>query len=157
MSEGLDQAPYSKNAGKNSTNIVRKSGIIGSKQKNDSAGPELQMIDLEQGERRNVNQGRAKKKRSSPRKKLVGGDDEFFVPKTRGRRVDIKKQKRTVIIGETRKDLGDNKIRTSKYTWLNFIPLNLLEQFAKIANVYFLVRVTICMFFLRLWLRGFCF
>lgn len=31
-----------------------------------------------------------------------------------------------------------NSIRTSKYTWLTFIPKNLFEQFSKMANVYFL-------------------
>ena len=33
----------------------------------------------------------------------------------------------------------DNRISTSKYTLLTFIPINLLEQFSKIANVYFLI------------------
>lgn len=31
-----------------------------------------------------------------------------------------------------------NKIRTTKYTMLTFIPKNLFEQFSKMANVYFL-------------------
>jgi len=31
-----------------------------------------------------------------------------------------------------------NSIRTSKYTWLTFLPKNLMEQFSKMANVYFL-------------------
>lgn len=30
-----------------------------------------------------------------------------------------------------------NKIRTSKYTWLTFLPLNLYSQYQKAANVYF--------------------
>lgn len=34
-----------------------------------------------------------------------------------------------------------NKIRTSKYTPLNFIPLNLYHQFHNIANIYFLFIV----------------
>ncbi len=33
----------------------------------------------------------------------------------------------------------DNRIRTSKYTFLNFIPKNLFEQFKKMANVYFVI------------------
>lgn len=33
----------------------------------------------------------------------------------------------------------DNSICTSKYTLLSFIPKNLVEQFSKPANVYFLV------------------
>lgn len=32
-----------------------------------------------------------------------------------------------------------NVVRTSKYNVLTFIPLNLLNQFKKMANVYFLV------------------
>jgi len=35
--------------------------------------------------------------------------------------------------------LPDNSIQTSKYTFYNFIPKNLIEQFSKIANLYFLV------------------
>eukprot|EP00112_Aurelia_sp_Birch-Aquarium-sp1_P008224 Seg1901.2 transcript_id=Seg1901.2/GoldUCD/mRNA.D3Y31 product="Phospholipid-transporting ATPase ID" protein_id=Seg1901.2/GoldUCD/D3Y31 len=36
-----------------------------------------------------------------------------------------------------------NYIRTSRYNILTFIPLNLLEQFRRIANVYFLVQIII--------------
>ena len=35
----------------------------------------------------------------------------------------------------------NNAIRTSKYTWLTFVPKNLLSQFSKSANVYFLLIV----------------
>ncbi|CAG5044764.1 unnamed protein product [Parnassius apollo] len=35
----------------------------------------------------------------------------------------------------------DNKIRTTKYTFLSFIPKNLFEQFHRIANVYFIFIV----------------
>lgn len=39
-----------------------------------------------------------------------------------------------------RKDVRSNIVRTSKYTWYNFIFLNLFEQFTKkLANAYFLV------------------
>lgn len=41
----------------------------------------------------------------------------------------------------------DNKVRTSKYTVLNFLPKNLILQFRAIANFYFLVLVI---------LQGFC-
>ena len=34
-------------------------------------------------------------------------------------------------------DLPDNKIRTSKYNWYSFIPKNLMEQYSKLANIYF--------------------
>ena len=33
----------------------------------------------------------------------------------------------------------DNAIRTSKYTLLTFLPKNLLRQFSKAANLYFLL------------------
>ncbi|XP_053599643.1 phospholipid-transporting ATPase VD [Plodia interpunctella] len=35
----------------------------------------------------------------------------------------------------------DNKIRTTKYTFLSFLPKNLFEQFHRIANVYFIFIV----------------
>ena len=39
-----------------------------------------------------------------------------------------------------RKDVKSNVVRTSKYTWWSFVPLNLFEQFTKkLANMYFLV------------------
>ena len=37
-------------------------------------------------------------------------------------------------------DLPDNRIQTSKYTCVSFVPKNLYEQFSKLANIYFLVR-----------------
>jgi phospholipid-translocating ATPase len=39
------------------------------------------------------------------------------------------------------KAYSDNAIRTSKYTPLSFIPKNLLEQFHRFANLYFLFIV----------------
>lgn len=36
---------------------------------------------------------------------------------------------------------SDNKIRTTKYTLLSFLPKNLFEQFHRIANVYFIFIV----------------
>lgn len=35
----------------------------------------------------------------------------------------------------------NNKIRTTKYTLLSFLPRNLLEQFHRVANLYFIVIV----------------
>uniref|UniRef100_A0A8C2U0Q4 Phospholipid-transporting ATPase n=1 Tax=Coturnix japonica TaxID=93934 RepID=A0A8C2U0Q4_COTJA len=37
----------------------------------------------------------------------------------------------------------NNKIRTTKYTLLNFIPRNLFEQFHRVANLYFLFLVVL--------------
>lgn len=34
--------------------------------------------------------------------------------------------------------LQNNYIKTSKYTFITFLPLNLLEQFQRLANFYFL-------------------
>ena len=33
----------------------------------------------------------------------------------------------------------NNKVTTSKYNFITFLPLNLLLQFSKMANLYFLV------------------
>ena len=35
----------------------------------------------------------------------------------------------------------DNSIHTSKYTFVNFVPKNLIEQFSKLANIYFLIMM----------------
>ncbi|KAJ7385268.1 Phospholipid-transporting ATPase ID [Desmophyllum pertusum] len=37
----------------------------------------------------------------------------------------------------------NNYIKTSKYTLLTFLPLNLFEQFQRIANIYFLLQIII--------------
>merc|ERR1719204_2085387 len=37
-----------------------------------------------------------------------------------------------------------NAVRTSKYTYVTFIPINLLEQFRRIANGYFLLIIVLC-------------
>ncbi|GAA5824901.1 hypothetical protein JCM11251_005386 [Rhodosporidiobolus azoricus] len=39
-----------------------------------------------------------------------------------------------------------NKVRTSKYTLLSFVPKNLMEQFRRVANVYFLALVILQIF-----------
>ena len=39
------------------------------------------------------------------------------------------------------KSIKSNKIKTSKYTFLNFLPKNLYEQLTRIANVYFIFIV----------------
>ncbi|CAD8175781.1 unnamed protein product [Paramecium pentaurelia] len=37
------------------------------------------------------------------------------------------------------KKYANNKVQTSKYNWFNFFPKNILEQFTKQANLYFLI------------------
>ena len=39
-----------------------------------------------------------------------------------------------------------NKVRTSKYTLITFLPKNLLEQFRRVANIYFLALVILQLF-----------
>ena len=46
---------------------------------------------------------------------------------------------RKIITNIKETQLSNNKILTSKYTILNFLPLNLYHQFKKLANVYFLI------------------
>ena len=46
---------------------------------------------------------------------------------------------RMVRTNEADKEVISNKITTCKYNLLTFLPLNVLEQFSKVANIYFLV------------------
>lgn len=46
---------------------------------------------------------------------------------------------RKIVSGRADHDLCTNMICTSKYNNIDFIPKNLMEQFSKIANIYFLV------------------
>jgi len=46
--------------------------------------------------------------------------------------------------GHNKQTFGRNKIRTSKYTPLSFIPKNLWLQFHNIANLYFLFIIILC-------------
>eukprot|EP00760_Papus_ankaliazontas_P008921 PhM_4_TR13946/c0_g1_i6/m.5260/K14802/DRS2, ATP8A; phospholipid-transporting ATPase len=45
----------------------------------------------------------------------------------------------------SKKNYPDNFIRTSKYTLFTFLPLNLYEQFRKVANLYFLLNMIIAL------------
>ena len=40
---------------------------------------------------------------------------------------------------DARMEVKDNIVRTSKYTWYNFIFINLFQQLSKAANIYFLM------------------
>ncbi len=51
-------------------------------------------------------------------------------------------------------EVPNNRISTSKYTLITFFPKNLLEQFSRAANIYFLVKMIFDLFVkksLRLW------
>ena len=40
------------------------------------------------------------------------------------------------------KKYGTNRISNTKYTWYTFLPFNLIEQFGRPMNVYFLIIAT---------------
>ncbi len=40
---------------------------------------------------------------------------------------------------EAREHVMNNVVRTSKYTFFTFLPVNLFQQLSKAANVYFLI------------------
>lgn len=46
---------------------------------------------------------------------------------------------RSIITNVPDKDVTNNEIKTSKYNFLDFIPLNLMVQFSKLPNIYFLI------------------
>jgi hypothetical protein len=52
---------------------------------------------------------------------------------------------RTIMLGQDPHNQGlnnvfmNNAVRTSKYTFFTFVPLNLFTQFKKAANCYFLI------------------
>ena len=43
------------------------------------------------------------------------------------------------LLNERKESIPKNSISTSKYTYFNFLPKILFEQFSKIANIYFLI------------------
>ncbi|KNC97846.1 phospholipid-translocating P-type ATPase, flippase [Spizellomyces punctatus DAOM BR117] len=49
-------------------------------------------------------------------------------------------------LGRPHQHWTGNKVRTSKYTPLTFVPKNLAEQFRRLANVYFLMTVILQIF-----------
>lgn len=58
--------------------------------------------------------------------------------------------------GHVKQYFGRNKIRTSKYTPLSFIPKNLWFQFHNIANVYFAFIIILGVCRLTAWLPDSC-
>lgn len=60
----------------------------------------------------------------------------------------IEKPKLTILMNDRRGNRQirkpiSNYIRTTKYTLLTFIPINLFEQFMRVSNIYFLLIVVI--------------
>lgn len=61
---------------------------------------------------------------------------ESIVREVSYRNIEINKENLT---DEGKQKFAGNTISTSKYTCLNFFPKNLIYQFTKMANIYFLV------------------
>ena len=49
-------------------------------------------------------------------------------------------KERNIISNKPLLQYPNNAISTSKYNLLTFLPINMLEQFSKLANIYFLVK-----------------
>ena len=52
----------------------------------------------------------------------------------------ITSKERNIISNKPLLQYPNNSISTSKYNLLTFLPINMLEQFSKLANIYFLVK-----------------
>lgn len=46
---------------------------------------------------------------------------------------------RSLITNVPDNEVADNSIKTSKYNAFDFVPLNLMVQFSKLPNIYFLI------------------
>ena len=44
-----------------------------------------------------------------------------------------------ISLQKIRTTVQNNCVRTSKYSWWSFLPVNLFEQYQKASNIYFLV------------------
>lgn len=54
---------------------------------------------------------------------------------------------RKIVSGKEDDCLCSNLIKTNRYSALNFLPKNLMEQFSKKANIYFLVNYKLIFIF----------
>lgn len=57
---------------------------------------------------------------------------------------------RIVIGGTTSKRQSRNRVTTTKYNWLTFLPINFYDQFRRAVYFYFLI-ITIISFFVSKW------
>lgn len=66
-----------------------------------------------------------------------------------GNRVSTVSDLLTIKIGGDQNDKKvkkqNNRIKSTKYTLITFLPQNLLEQFRRIANFYFLIMTVIAL------------
>ena len=46
-------------------------------------------------------------------------------------------ENRNILIYDPFKEFGPNKIKTSQYSWWNFLFKNIFIQYSKVANIYF--------------------
>lgn len=82
----------------------------------------------------------------------------FFFGFIKGNRVSTVSDSITIKIGDNNEDgskttkkqrkksnklINNNRIKTTKYSIVTFLPKNLLDQFRRIANFYFLVMTII--------------
>lgn len=68
-------------------------------------------------------------------------DFEYKNLPPKGAKKKVKWVDRKIVTGRPDLQLKHNGISTSKYNFVTFIPRNLMEQFSKIANIYFLVII----------------
>ena len=74
-----------------------------------------------------------------PIKKDKGKENKSFSYIVRIDKNQRKNMKNKKILNDRREKIPKNSISTSKYTYYNFLPKILFEQFSKIANIYFLI------------------
>lgn len=69
----------------------------------------------------------------------INQDFEYKNLPPKGAKKKVKWIDRKIVTGRPDFQLKHNGISTSKYNFATFVPRNLMEQFSKIANIYFLV------------------
>ena len=67
---------------------------------------------------------------------------QYEIPKLSSHYYQVHESQRDIVANDTvynsKFQYANNNIKTSKYTLLTFLPLNLFEQFQRLANFYFL-------------------
>ncbi|GAA6046641.1 hypothetical protein JCM3770_003092 [Rhodotorula araucariae] len=116
------------------------------------AGPEMDESQRAELERQMTRLAAAKEAEESARRQdKQDGNEQEKKKKERRRRGEKEKERRNVYVNvdgvmTDPRGYERNKVRTSKYTLLSFVPKNLTEQFRRIANIYFLALVVLQVF-----------